>query len=64
MVRERLVRNGLPAREGARLRKYLAATPIHKWPAPLQDAGFNEVVQRGGWFHWRNGGPCDGLVPR
>jgi hypothetical protein len=64
MVRERLVRHGLPAQEGARLRKYLAATPIHKWPAPLQDAGFNEVVQRGGWFHWRNGDHCDGLVPR
>ena len=64
MVRERLVRNGLPAREGVRLRKYLVVTPIHKWPAPLQDAGFNEVVQRGGWIHWRNGDHCDGLVPR
>jgi len=63
MVRQRLVRFGLPAAQGRAVRIYLQATPIHRWPAPYQDAGFAEVVERGGWFHW-TGHTCNRLAPR
>lgn len=62
MVADQLVDHGLPRAEARKVRKYLQGLPIHRWPGVYQDMGFIEVVQRGGWAHWR-GATCDGLVP-
>ena len=64
MVRERLVRFGLPKPAAKDVRVWLSAHHIHRWPGVFQDAAFIEAVERGGWRHWANGDRCDGLVPR
>jgi hypothetical protein len=64
LVFKRLRSVGVSKSEAHRVRQYLAATPIHRWDGGFQDMAFIQSVLEGGWFHWRNGGPCDGLVPR
>jgi hypothetical protein len=64
LVFKRLRSVGLPKDEAHRVRQYLASTPIHRWDGGFQDMAFIQSVLEGGWFHWRNGGPCDQLVPR
>ena len=64
MVAERLRQFGMPAREARTIRVTLARTPIHLWPGALQDVGHAEVLERGGWFHWRNHDRCDRLAVR
>lgn len=62
MVRDRLVRYGLPKAQATAVRVYLQRTPIAAWPGPYQDAGFAEVVTRGGWHHWiLPGSRCNAL---
>jgi hypothetical protein len=63
MVKDRLVTFGVPKSHASKVRKKLGRTPIHKWDGHFQQALFNEVVRRGGWFHWRNGDRCDGQRP-
>ena len=55
MVRDRLVRFGLPKAQAREVREWLAAHPIYQWHGLYQDAGFLEVVQRGGRHHWNGG---------
>lgn len=52
MVRDRLVRFGMPRPEARKIREWLAAHEIAAWPGPYQDAGFVEVMSRGGAHHW------------
>lgn len=63
MVADQLVDHGLPRAEARKVRAYLQSIPIYRWPGVYQDMGFIEVVQRGGWAHWRGAG-CNGLVAR
>ena len=63
MVRDRLVQFGMPEQEAKRVRLHLGDRPIHKWDGWWQDVLFNEVVERGGWTHWRGSRACDALVP-
>ncbi len=63
MVRDRLVRFGMPKDQAREVRRYLGDRPIHRWDGWLQDVLFNEVVQRGGWRHWTGGHGCNSLVP-
>lgn len=65
MVRDRLVRFGMPARQARLVRQHLGSTPIHQWDGWFQDVLFNEVIRRGGWRHWYLAGSrCNSLVPR
>lgn len=64
MVRDRLVRFGIPAQQARDVRKYLGARPIHRWDGLWQDVLFVEAVDRGGWRHWSGGAGCNALVPR
>ena len=62
MVKDRLIRSGMPRAQARTVRQYLQATHISQWPGPFQDAGFAEVVERGGWFHWSlPGSRCNAL---
>lgn len=63
MVRDRLVRFGMPKQQARVVRVYLGARPIYEWDGFWQNILFNEVIDRGGWAHWRNGDRCDSLVP-
>ena len=63
MVKDRLVRFGVPKLHAKQVRKHLGKTPIHKWHGHWQQTLFNEVVARGGWFHWSGGGGCNSLKP-
>lgn len=63
MVRDRLVRFGMPKAQAKKVRQYLGSRPIHKWDGFYDDILFNEVIKRGGWRHWSGPG-CNGLVPR
>lgn len=66
MVRDRLVRFGMPKDQAKRVREYMQATPIWKIDGWLQDVLFNEVVTRSrdGWRHWYlAGSACNQLVP-
>lgn len=63
MVRDRLVRFGMPKQEARQVRKYLGARPIYQWDGWWQDILFIEVTTRGGWRHW-SGAYCNGLAPR
>lgn len=62
MVRDRLVRFGVPNDQAKRVRVYLGARPIYQWDGFLQDVLFNEVIERGGWRHW-TGHTCNRYVP-
>jgi hypothetical protein len=64
LVYKRLRHVGIAGDEAHRVRRYLSHTPIHHWDGSFQDMAFIQSVLEGGWFHWRNGGPCDQLVPR
>ena len=61
MVADRLRDHGVPRPTARVVRVHLAATPIHRWPAPYQDAGFVEVVERGGAHHWALAGSKCGM---
>jgi hypothetical protein len=56
MVRERLVRFDLPKTEAKKVRIHLARTPIREWDGYFQDILFNEVIARGGTYHWKGTG--------
>ena len=56
MVKDRLIRFGLPRPAAREVRRWLGAHEIAAWPGPYQDAGFVEVVERGGAYHWRLAG--------
>ena len=62
MVRDRLVRFGVPKAQAKTVRQYLGSRPIYRWSGWYQDILFNEVIKRGGWTHWSGPG-CNGLVP-
>lgn len=55
MVRDRLVKFGLPADKARQVRQYLSTTSIYRWDGFWQDILFNEVVERGGKHHWNGG---------
>jgi hypothetical protein len=64
MVRDRLVRAGLPKKKAKQVRIYLSKRPIQKWPATYQTLGFAEAMHRGGSFHWRLAGSrCEAVRP-
>ena len=62
MVRDRLIRFGVPKQHATRIRVTLVNRPIAAWPEVMQDIGHAEVLDRGGWFHWRNHDRCDRLA--
>lgn len=55
MVKDRLVRYGMPPQQAKKIREYLAKTPIYRWDGYWQDILFNEAVHRGGKHHWNGG---------
>lgn len=59
MVAEQLRDHGMPKKEAKQVRIHLQSKPIYKWDGHWQDAGAIEVLQQGGWFHWRYGDKCD-----
>jgi hypothetical protein len=64
MVKDRLVRSGLPKGKAREVRVYLSARPIERWPALYQHVGFAEVMDRGGSRHWAlAGSSCERLRP-
>lgn len=62
MVRDRLIQFGMPKRQAMKIRVTLVRKEIAKWPEVMQDIGHAEVLERGGWFHWRHGDRCDRLA--
>ena len=59
IVARRLAAFGMPAPQVRAIRDYVRRTPIHRWPAPLQDIAFVQIVTEGGARHWA--GPGCGL---
>lgn len=58
MIKDRLEQFGMPHKDARKVRIYLSKLYyIHKYPGVYQDIGFNEVVERGGAYHW-NGHTC------
>ena len=55
MVRDRLVRFGMPKAQAREVRLYLGARHISEWSGWWQDIGFLEVIHRGGRHHWNGG---------
>lgn len=55
MVRDRLVRFGMPKDQAREVRVYLGSRPIYTWHGYWQQIGFLEVVHRGGKYHWNGG---------
>jgi hypothetical protein len=55
MVRDRLVRFGMPKAQAREVRRYLGGRHIATWHGYWQQIGFLEVVHRGGRFHWNGG---------
>lgn len=55
MVRDRLIQFGMPRAQAKQVRLYLGSRPISQWHGYWQDIGFNEVIERGGAFHWNGG---------
>lgn len=64
MVADQLRDHGMPKKEAKQVRVHLQSKPIAKWDGHFQDAGAIEVLQQGGWFHWRYGDKCDGKRAR
>ena len=62
MVRDRLIQFGMPKHDAVKIRKFLGNKEIARWPEVMQDIGHAEVLERGGWFHWRFGDRCDRLA--
>jgi hypothetical protein len=52
MIRDRLIRFGMPKAQARQARVWLSARPISKWPGWYQDMAFLEAVHRGGARHW------------
>jgi len=52
MVRDRLVRFGMPDGAARGIRLDLSATPIRRWHPVYQTIGFLEALDRGGDEHW------------
>ena len=52
MVRDRLVRFGMPKSVARQIRMDLSAAPIEDWHPIWQRIGFAEVIARGGDEHW------------
>jgi hypothetical protein len=59
IVARRLAAFGMPAPQVRAVREYVRRTPIYRWPAPLQDVAFIQIVTEGGAHHWA--GPGCGL---
>jgi hypothetical protein len=55
MVRDRLVKFGMPKPQAREARIWLGEHHISTWPGVLQDVGFLEVMSRGGSYHWNGG---------
>jgi hypothetical protein len=55
MVRDRLIRFGMPKAQAKKVRVWLDRREIATWPGWYQDIGFNEVMERGGRHHWNGG---------
>ena len=53
MVADRLRDNGASKAQAKAVRVWLQGREIATWPAHYQRAGFLEVVERGGSYHWR-----------
>lgn len=62
VVARRLKAFGMPAEQLRQVRQYAHTTPIHRWPAPLQDIAFIQIVTEGGARHW-DGPGCHHLLP-
>ena len=62
MVRDRLIQFGMPKSQAVKIKVTLVKKEIAKWPEAMQDIGHAEVLERGGWFHWRYGDRCDRLA--
>ena len=63
-VAARLREHGMPRAEAALLRGWLQDRDIASWPGALQDVGFIEVIERGGWRHWAlHGSLCGHFLP-
>lgn len=56
MVADRLRENGASRAQAKAVRVWLQGREIATWPAHYQRAGFLEVVERGGSYHWRLAG--------
>lgn len=64
MVRDRLIRFGMPKKDAKALRRELEFTPIDEWSGYLQDVLAVEVLtQHDGWYHWKYNDKCDRLRP-
>lgn len=60
MVRDRLVRFGMPKAIARQIRLDLSATRIEDWNPIWQRIGFAEVIDRGGDEHWTlRGSRCE-----
>lgn len=55
MVKDRLVKFGMPRLKAHFVRKYLSTKPINEWSGWYQDIGAFEVLERGGRHHWDGG---------
>ena len=64
MVRDRLIQFGMPTDEAREIKHELASKEIARWPEHYQDIGHAEVLEQGGWFHWRYGDRCDRLAKK
>lgn len=64
MVADQLKDHGMPKKKAKQVRLHLQSKPIDQWDGHFQDAGAIEVLQQGGWFHWRHGDKCDGKRAR
>lgn len=55
-VAARLRDHGLDRPTARKVRDHLTSIEIARWPAVYQTIGWNEVVTRGGAYHWRLAG--------
>ena len=62
MVADQLKDHGMPKKEAKQVRLHLQSKPIAKWDGHFQDAGAIEVLQQGGWYHWK-GASCNSKRP-
>lgn len=42
----------MPKHDAIAVRAYLEGVPIYVWPGVIQDVGFIETVERGGYSPW------------
>ena len=55
MVKDRLIRFGMPKAQASQVRTYLDSRQIATWSGWWQDIGFIEVMAQGGRHHWSGG---------